>query len=893
MLSLIDNKFVHPRGYEILFEPLETTLMGRLWRVKFCDQTCLVDLPSWERGLIRHRGAIYAAANQAILKADRVEAQKNGFGSTLRQITPDKLGPYDYDYLSGMDILSTVIRESVTQAFDLGDSGGWSPQPSRIREAILKLMRNSTTLLQINRESQVGQFERVVMFQDRSQIGEWMRRTRNNTFHRSLDFLGLIDFLATQNEDAMFKGYLCEGVTISNGCLLVNSDRSAPRSLMIGLSWKTPLGDSMTPTRSLISRGNRTEAVLPKHLQRPIVDWHPNPHAIEFSEGNPMDQKPSENMLYGLNPMVALVTWPGWLYKDAILVSESFANRAIHEVRVSQIFWTEEKVDWVKRIQVDDGSCPTRGWIHAGEVIAADGTKLITATDKLKTAAKIDPSQVRSIPSLVEDENRPVLRFFLRHNESETLDSRREVQLEERTLTGRQFLASRGILDAPELEGRWELRKVGIDEEILDEDRPLAGVRHLIAKPVKIMYRHSLVYMMECPLVTGAKIASRQAYKGVIRVVEDRLMPEGIDMLIAQENVPSRNIAACLLGEMALGAKALAHGNTCRAGRAVHPQQIIEVAAEYATPRTVEFPSWIATFTDSQSPEKKIRGRLSMNIGFGNYWVQDESKSNQFYKLHHNEFISLNQGEPIRVKAVVGPVFMMVMDRHPIITASICHEPSRNECGFVRKGDGAVVIGLNEVQTLRSLGLSETAEYLGWHDPIAVSAARELLEIVAGAAFPKNGTTGLEEIMKEIRQVLQQAGFVDHQIDDIATGILETFTNGSNTYLKNMGVAQSEPIVENLVKAIAGLAHSRYCRVRNSAPSHWKVVGLLTSTASLAMQQEAVTAIETGELGSWQIISQVEVEDSAGIVRVTLRNGECEVILDKMLDQIYTPPVPV
>lgn len=738
-----------------------------------------IALPIWPRILERIGQANVAAVKKLELEIEDWEIV------ALSGIGPEQWHYNDYHYKSGLRLAQEALSESLVKAF----APDQPAKPHWIQERIMREIRTGSTdqqrvatifyLVDSNKPLDAEMVQRTVLFRDRDVVGAWLDHQDQAHFVRSSSFAGRIDFLATQGDDSLYKGFLLEGVSIDHdkGTLEGQASRT-----MSALTYCTPFGNAVDPVRGgIISRSNRAEA-LPLYAPEDDVVQHNEQDELGIMFV-PKDQAgKTTTKAPGINATVGLVTWPNWLYKDCVLVSRSFAERAVHQVPQRFTFWTGEYFEFHGPARGDSPDKPTRGMVDPKQVICLDGDRTIKAPDDLLRSAVIDPDSYKRQASLCQDTERPIVWFTLDPSREQSRELRHRVYDNERQMTAAQFIASRGLCGDPEMAGHWQLVRLP-DLKVLEPDELIGPAAGFQARPFRIQWRHQLTFISSVPLITGSKISTRTgAYKGVCRVVDDSLMPyipcEGgdedtLDMLIAQENVPSRGIALPLLGEMALGKKAQRTGCVARIGRKVNAQQVLAVAGEEAMPEQICVPQLKVRFMgDNGQP---VEGILVMNVatwGEVNYWAV--SVDGQLVEVCDKELTPFEDGklihreEPHVVRGVTGPLYLMIMNRHPLVVSGIRPKVKYNSALLPQKGDGSVSISLNEVQVMRSLGMHEAAAHFAYQDGVASNYARELADSLLGGIFRPEVTD-----MTELEQALTMRGLDRSALDKIDPALVD------------------------------------------------------------------------------------------------------------------------
>ena len=214
-----------------------------------------VDLPLWDDHLqlLHHQNSTYGLANIATLDLKTIMSQLLSDPDLARwtkaardkgaedleilaglPYAPWNLTHEDYTYASGRSLAGQAILDALTAAFD---PSGQRPQTHRIEDRLLSSIktgsqdheRKGTIFYQLDESKPLdkAQLSRAVLFRDKDYIQSWLRWHPQERFDRRSDtFAGRIDFLATTGNEALYKGFLLEGVTISKGKLVGRSERT-------------------------------------------------------------------------------------------------------------------------------------------------------------------------------------------------------------------------------------------------------------------------------------------------------------------------------------------------------------------------------------------------------------------------------------------------------------------------------------------------------------------------------------------------------------------------------------------------------------------------------------------------------------------------------------------
>ena len=910
MLSILPETVQLHQGAVATFLKGPLTDLGRLWHIVIGKKEFKIELPAYdhETQLITFRKMRYGLANIAlpncvkmlsrydskVLQAIRNEEPEIEDWEIMSLLNegPDQWHYDAYLYKSGLRLAKEALAEVILKAF----TPDRPAQPHWVQERIMRELRQGSGenraatifyMVDDTKPRDADRVQRVVLFRDRQMIEAWLKNHNQAHFSRSHSFAGRLDFLATQGDESMYKSFLIEGVRIAENGELVGRNE---RQTMISTTWCVPMGASIDPVRGgIIGNGNKYEGVEMFIKEHGWVEHNPlGEDRIDVLDATAWDEiRNVPNQLPGINALVGLATWPQWNVKDGVLISQSFADRAVHQVPQHFSFWTGEDFRFVVP-EGQDPSRPPQDVIEPRQVICLDGGNRITAPEDLLKGAVVDQTRYRRNVSYCQDPSAPVVWFTLNKGMRESDELRLGVQEGEHHLSARQFLAARG------LEGNWQLVRLP-DQAVMTDDEVIADSRILQARPYYVQYHHQLLFICNVPLVTGCKISTRTgSYKGVVRVVEDELMPhvmmngdmQPLDMVIAQENIPSRGIALALLGEMALGKWGMNNNKTVLAGRNVTREQVLAVAGDEAQPeRLVWYSRFVQFKTDSGD---LVEGRLIMNTaswGEASYYAV--SVDGQLVEVCDKEFVSYEDGRLVRdgeahiTHGAVGPLFTMIMNRHPLVVAGIRPSVRRNSAHLPQRGEGSVALGLNEFQVMRSLGMEEAAAQLSYHDAESSNYARELCESLLGGIYRVGAPS-----MTELEQALITRGLDRTVLDNIDPNLVDT-----------------------LADVAAGCASSRRSILIEGRPNtHWQfsvVQGFWIDPAYKQHEQAW-----RGEIGAtvryalylqdawpWKLVS--EVDDGAGGAICTFQRMDeqgqprAQVIYRKVVGAFETRSIPV
>lgn len=800
MLSMLPQSCqVHNQVVSFLPGPLTDT--GRLWHIVAGKKEYKLELPSYDPAtqLLTFRKMRYGLANIALPNTTKilsrydpkvlraiVEAEPQAEPWELVALMPE--GPEawhfdDYIYKSGLQLAQETLSEVILKAF----APDKPAQPHWIQERTLRELRQGSGesnraatifyLVDDSKPRDAERVQRIVLFRDRQMIESWLRCHEQSQFRRSVTFAGRLDFLTTQGDESMYKAFLIEGVSIAGDGTLKGQN---PTQTMISTTWRCPMGASIDPVRGgIIGASNKVEGLEMFVKEHGWVEHNPVGenmlHTLDATAWDPIDVP---NLLPGINANVGLCTWPQWLVKDGVMVSRSFAERAVHQVPQHFSFWTGEDFEFCVP-EGEDASLPPTTVIEPRQVICLDGDRPVKAPDDLLKGALIDPARYRRNVSYCQDTKRPVVWFALSGNQQQTEELRLGVQGDERHLNAEQFLARRGLT------GNWQLVRLP-EQRVMETGEIIADSSLLQARPYFVQFHHQLLFVCNVPLSTGCKISTRTgSYKGVVRVVNDELMPHTmvngelmpLDMIIAQENIPSRGIALAVLGEMALGKWGQHAGKTVLAGRNVTREQVLALAGEEAQPETLQWPSHYVRFKNDGGTE--VEGRVIMNTSsWGEATYYAVSVSGQMCEVCDTEFLPYEDGSLIRhapahvTHGATGPLFLMIMNRHPLVVAGIRPSLSRNSNHLIQRGDGSVSLGLNEFQVMRSLGMDEAAAQMSYQDTDASNYARELCESLLGGIYRQGALN-----MTELEQALQMRGLDRTALDAIDPALVDVLAD--------------------------------------------------------------------------------------------------------------------
>lgn len=853
MLSLFD-KIAPYVGLEIVSHPIGHSEIGMTWLLSWGQEEAEIDLPIWDQqqSMLLYRGSVYGLANIAQLDIPRtcerldkqytIAARQQGdpYTKILENLLPkpEDLIVEDYVFIRGIDYL----RWSINEAFKIAFNPAYPPRPDWVLDRIMNLIKKDdkqdpegTIFYRVDeqkpREALI--IAKTIRFEDRPYIRTYLSKSGSTSLRRGKAFHNKLDFLASQGEESLYKAFLLPGVEINEGTLVGTCEQQ-----QIPMSWQVPFGNSRDPIRAIIARSNMTEALECYSTERPIVDWNPNENNIMFAEGNPFDGMMSWTISPGTNLTTALVTWPGWLYGDMILCSRSAAERAIHLIPRNMHFWTGVDFQFTKSTPQDNTTMPPTGIVEPGQVLCVSDGITINVPQDLIANARVDLSTYRRQTVVYQDRTREVINFNLKEGQTETATRKHMASLPEASMLAANFCASRGIY------GDWQIFDL-LTGQLLEPGESLQGRRMLQCRPFKQAVRHSLTLFSACPLTTGCKITSRYGYKGIVRVIDDDFMPEGIDILIAQENVPNRGIALPMLGEMALGKKATSNNQTCYVGRNVTREQILDIAALEAEPETLVFHQPIISFEDN-GVEK--RGRLVMNLSEIGTDVLYEVLTEDGYniRLHQSQFKRLPETYRKEVRGAVGPLYMMIMNRHPFSVAGVRRErETRGNRGLLLKGHGAVAVSINEALILRAQGMEKLAQHYMTFEPNALQQVRELFEVLMGNVYRQEDFD-----MTELDQI--QAAFELDLPANAKEALAALIAGRSNTR-------------KNQLLEMPGNTHWEWAKL-----TQWHVNPKFAQyEEKLKEQLPRILRDGSYDQGSWSVFQ--EVEDGNGGHFVTLR----------------------
>lgn len=878
MLSILSQAttWKTPNGVKqtLSFMPGATSDLGKVWHISAGRNEYKVELPFFdeETQLVHFRRRRYGLANLALpncnnpkmggtpilarysaadLKAMRTEHPQAEDWElvALMEDGPEDWGYDNYEYQSGMELAKHAILSILQVAFDPEHPA----KPQWLEERLLREIRSGSSersattfyLVDDSKPRDADRVQRTVLFQDRELVELWLHQHGRSQFLRSRSFAGRLDFLATQGDDAAYKSFMIDGISIEKGAL-----RGHSKQTMMGTTWCCPFGSSVDPVRAgIIGIGNKHEALKVLTGEHGWVEHNPQGEdRIDFLDASAYDTIEVPGMLPGINANVGLCTWPQWLTKDGVIVSESFAARAQHQVPQGFSFWTSDEFEF----RSDNPDLPPSGVIQPGQVICTEGGRDIMAPEDLLKGAVIDMDNYRKQISYCQDTTRPIIWFFRKPNQPENAIERRMVMDAERQMTAEQFLAARGM------EGQWQLVRLP-EQRLVAPGETIACTNALQARPYNVQIHHQMLFLCNVPLVTGCKISTRTgSYKGVVRVVADSFMPHverhgrmvPLDMLIAQENIPSRGIALALLGEMAVGKHAQNNMITALVGRDVTREQILELAGEEAKPEELSWPSWMAQVrVGSSMVESRI---VADTLHWGESTEYAVAIDGALMTVNSDDLEQYENGELFRsavphiTMGTTGPLFVMIMNRHPEQVAGIRPTLKRNNAGLIQRGDGCVALGLNEFQVMRSLGMSEAADTLSHQDAEAANYARELAESLLGGIYEPEANE-----MTELEQTLQAHGLSRTDMDRLNPNLMSA-----------------------LAAVAEGKANGRRSRlIQGGANAHWQFTQMRSfqidpscKSQEVAWRNELGATLRYGlylqENWPWKMIA--EIEDGAG-----------------------------